>query len=220
MIREVINYYRKLKHRGKSIVFLHGSSIDGNCIFEGYNSIGIKSRLQNCQLGLGTYTGRQVELASIKIGRFCSLGSYIRNSGGRHPLKDFVSTHPAFFSKGKAAGFTFGTEQKFEEIRYADYPNLVTIGNDVWIGDNVSILDGVKIGDGAVIGANSLVTKDISPYTINVGTPAKTVDTRFDEVAIKFLLEFKWWNKDFSWIRSNYHSFSDIKKFRDQFKNS
>lgn len=218
VIREFQNQYNKWKKRKNNIRFLPGSYIDGRCVFEGYNSIGANTRLYGCDLGIGTYVGRNVELTSVKIGRFSSIGSFLRNTGGRHPVRDFVSTHPAFFSKGKAAGFTFSVDQKFQELKYVNQRNLVNIGNDVWIGDNVTILDGVNIGDGAVIGANSLVMKDVTPYTINVGLPAKSMNMRFDEETVRFLLDFKWWEKDFSWIQSNYEAFADIEKFKGKFK--
>lgn len=67
------------------------------------------------------------------------------------------------------------------------------IGSDVWIGTNVTILNGVKIGDGSVIGANTIVTKDVPPYSIVVGNPGKIVKFRFDEKQIEELLRLKWW---------------------------
>lgn len=68
------------------------------------------------------------------------------------------------------------------------------IGNDVWIGENVTILPGVHIGDGAIIGANSVVAKDIEPYSIAVGNPCRVVKKRFDDETIEKLLELKWWD--------------------------
>ena len=90
---------------------------------------------------------------------------------------------------------------------------VVSIGNDVWIGSYVLIMDGVTIGDGAVIGLGSLVNKDIEPYSINVGFPAKKVDYRFSKDEIDFLLRFKWWDKDISWIKEHYNLFNDYKNF-------
>lgn len=96
---------------------------------------------------------------------------------------------------------------------------LIEIGNDVWIGDRVTILDGIRIGDGAIIGSGAVVTKDIEPYTINVGVPAKSIRKRFIEDEIKFLLEFKWWNKDWEWIKINSDKFESIENFIDEFHN-
>lgn len=218
--RNIRNYLVKLtfKMRGKSIRFLKNTTINSTCVFEGYNSIGENTRLSNSYIGKGTYICEDVYFSSVKIGRFCSLGSRVYNLKGSHPTSTFVSTHPAFFSRGKAAGFTFSDINKFKELQFLDDGYLVEIGNDVWIGDNVSIKDGVKIGDGAVIGANSLVTSDIEPYSINVGTPTHVVRFRFSKDDIDFLLNFKWWNMDFAWIKENYELFDDIEKFKATFK--
>ena len=77
------------------------------------------------------------------------------------------------------------------------------IGNDVWIGDRATILSGVRIGDGAVIGAGSVVTKDVEPYSIVAGNPARPKRTRFDEETIKKLLEIKWWDWPVEKINDN-----------------
>ena len=78
----------------------------------------------------------------------------------------------------------------------------VTIGNDVWIGIKATIMPNITIGDGAVIGANAVVTKDVPPYAVVVGVPAKIIKYRFDEEIIKDLLELKWWNYSESFIKT------------------
>jgi len=95
----------------------------------------------------------------------------------------------------------------------------INVGNDVWISANVTILDGVKIGDGAIIASNSLVNKDVEPYTIVGGVPAKPIKTRFEKDEIDFLLKFKWWNKSLNWIEENSDKFTDIKQFIKQKNN-
>lgn len=196
----------------KKVRFLKGSIVSKNTILEGHNSIGVNTVLCNCEIGHGTYTGSNTELTGVIIGRFCSIASNIRNVRGRHPLEKFVSTHPCFFSKGKPAGFTYSDKDKFQGVEYIDNSKKISneIGNDVWIGDNVLIMDGVKVGDGAVIGAGALVTKDVPPYSINVGVPAKTIKFRFSEKKINQLLALEWWNKDIEWIKSNINLFDDV----------
>lgn len=208
LLKYLLNYVIKLKH--KSVVFHSGSIINKNSKFEGHNSVGKNNYLINTTVGTGTYTGNNVNFSSVHIGRFCSIASNVKNLLGRHPVDTFVSTHPAFFSKQAAAGFTFSDEQLFEELKYVSPDFLVEIGSDVWIGENVTIFDNVKIGHGAIIGANSLVTKNIEPYSINVGVPAKQVKYRFDDETIKLLLKFEWWNKEFEWIKNNKKLFTDI----------
>ncbi len=212
------NKYYLIRHRKKHVRFLKRTNIDAKCFFEGYNSIGEMNVLNNCYLGAGSYTGYNVRLNNVKIGRFCSIGSNIHNISGTHPTSQFVSTHPSFFSLSKVAGFTFTDKQLFTELNYEDGKYIVEVGNDVWIGDNVVILHNLKIGDGAIIGTNSLVTKDIEPYSINVGSPTRIIRYRFDVETISFLQNFKWWNKDFNWLKENYSHFKDIKIFRNRNK--
>lgn len=210
----MVNILTKLRAGKKQVRFLNNTTVSPNCFFEGPGSIGENCRIMDCFVGQGSYTGRNTELVKVKIGRYCSIGSFVRNTIGRHPVTEFVSSHPAFFSKGKAAGFTFVNEQHFTELKFSEPSYFVTIGNDVWIGDNVLIQDGVTIGDGAIIGSNSLVTKNIEPYSVNVGSPSKIIKYRFDEELIKFLLDFKWWNKDIKWLREHSSQFASPATFK------
>lgn len=95
----------------------------------------------------------------------------------------------------------------------------VEIGNDVWIGDNVILIAGIKIGNGAIIGAGSIVTKDILPYSIVAGNPAKEIRKRFSKEEIEFLEKLEWWNKDETWIKENIKNFSDIKLMKEKYEN-
>ena len=121
------------------------------------------------------------------IGKFCSIGQSVRVGGfGSHPQN--ISTHPSFFHPNPQIGISF-----YVDNTHKDY-TPIEIGNDVWIGDNVSIIDGVKIGTGCIIGAGALVTKDIPPYSIAVGVPAKIIRKRFDDNEVAAFLETQWWN--------------------------
>ncbi len=95
----------------------------------------------------------------------------------------------------------------------------VVIGNDVWIGANAIILPGVNIGDGAVIGAGTVVTKDVPPYAIVGGNPARVIKYRFDENTINTLLKIKWWDFPYQTIIDNIDQFYSVDKFIDRFKN-
>jgi len=124
------------------------------------------------------------EESNLSIGKYCSISeNVIILLGGEHRI-DWVTTFPftAFFKEA----------QKFK-VRHGTKGD-VAIGNDVWIGMNVIILSGVKIGDGSVIGAGAVVTKDVPPYAIVAGNPARIIRMRFDEETIERLLQIEWWN--------------------------
>jgi acetyltransferase-like isoleucine patch superfamily enzyme len=119
------------------------------------------------------------------VGRYSSIASSTRILNWNHPIH-LKSTHPFFFDP------FFGYVQ---ELDVQWYP--LNIGNDVWIGHNAVIMPHVReIGDGAVVGAGSVVHKDVPPYAVVVGNPARVVRFRFPEEKIRQLLEEKWWEKD------------------------
>lgn len=179
--------------------------------FEKNIRIGANCIINNSKIGFGTYINNSSSLPFSIVGRFCSIANNVSVAVGNHPVTDYVSTHPAFFSTLNQAGFFFVKETIFEEFKFARDKYLVEIGNDVWIGSNVIILNGVNIGDGAIIGAGSVVTRNIEPYSINVGVPAKPIKKRFTDDEIQFLIDLKWWNKDFEWIRNHSKYFCNIK---------
>lgn len=133
--------------------------------------------LQHVDLGAHSYFARNAQAAYLTVGKYCSIGPNFCCGLGIHPT-NLMSTSPYFY------------RGKIQEHKHT------TIGNDVFIGANVTVLDGVSIADGAVIGAGAVVTKDIPPYAIAVGVPAKVVKYRFDEKTIKQLLTEQWWNKN------------------------
>jgi len=207
-------FYKIILRLKKKVIFKKGSRINLKCKFEGHNKIGSEVKLSKTEIGYGTYIAANSKISNTKIGRFCSIGPNIKTVIGRHPTKKMVSTHPAFFSTLKQAGFTYSKKNHFEEFEFAqNTEKSIIIGNDVWVGSNVLILEGLKIGDGSIIAAGAVVTKNIEPYSIVGGVPAKFIKYRFNEKYRDFLLNFKWWNKDISWIENNADKFLNIKTF-------
>lgn len=185
-----------------------------NCNFSFSNKVGKYCYLDNVSLGDLTYMSIRCTIQNAIIGKYCSIAQDVSIGLGKHPIDSFVSTHPAFYSDKKQAGYTFSSNSKFEE-------NVVTqIENDVWIGANVVILDGVKIASGVVIAAGSIVTKDVPPYAIVAGIPAKIIKYRFNEEQINRLLELKWWDKESSWYYFNNHEMEDINKLMSSLSGS
>lgn len=189
-----------------------GAFVNRNSFFEGRNVIFDGAKISNSEIGYGAYVGVNSIVSAAKIGRFSCIGQNVRTMLGIHPTKDFVSIHPAFYSTAKQAGFSYVEQQLFEEHAYVDGDRkfVVEIGNDVWIGHNVMIIDGVRIGDGAIIAAGAIVTGNVPPYAIYGGVPAKLIRYRFNPNEISFLLNFKWWEKDFEWIQKHHELFTSV----------
>ena len=141
---------------------------------------------------------------NLIIGKFCMIASNVKfiMNGANH-LTDALSTYPF-------AVFRNGWEGAMDG---KNYPNKgdINIGNDVWIGYNATIMAGVTIGDGAIIATNSTVTKDVEPYTIVGGNPAKEIKKRFSEDVVLKLLELKWWNWSIEKITKNIQNLTDNK---------
>lgn len=219
LLNKIINERENLRRqkywlKSANVIFKKNTFVDIKTVFEGQNVISPETRFYDSVIGFATYFGRGCIITSTKVGRFCSIGPRLRIIVGQHPTSNFVSTHPAFFSLQKQAGFSYVNEQLFKEINYIDEEKkmLVEIGNDVWIGSDVRIMEGVKIEDGAIIAAGAIVVKDVPAYSIVGGVPAKTIKMRFDKDEIEFLIELKWWNKDANWIKENAEYFINVEK--------
>lgn len=218
----MVNYLRKivklltLKVKwSKKLKFDFSCRIDPCSKFEGANKIYSKSVFSG-SMGYGSYIGCFSSL-NAKIGRFCSISNNVSTNVGVHPFqKPFVSTAPSFFSLAKQNGMTFAKKQVFEEFRYADVEHKygIIIENDVWICEGVFINPGVRISNGAVILAHAVVTKDVPPYAIVGGVPAKIVGYRYDEDTIDWLMKIQWWNNDVDWFKKNWELMNDIEKLR------
>lgn len=133
-----------------------------------------------------------------RIGRYCSFGEQVQV--GRHPhAMHWVTTSPYFYTPyGNVLDMALpdGIEMAPSDFRHKTGPGvakITTIGNDVWIGHGGFIMPGITIGDGAVVGAMAVVTKDVPPYAVVVGSPARIMKFRFPDKQVKMLLNSKWW---------------------------
>jgi acetyltransferase-like isoleucine patch superfamily enzyme len=135
------------------------------------------------EIGDHTYLNDGTVVGSGSIGRFCSIGYACGIGMHEHPL-GFLSTSPRLYG----AGNLFGAAPRWD-----DFPRPPSLGSDVWVGSNVTILQGVTVGHGAVIAAGAVVTKDVPPYAIVGGVPARVIRHRFPPEVVEELLALRWW---------------------------
>lgn len=183
------------------------ANLRGNCWFGQHSKLGDRSLLYDASLGDYSYVATDCNLRNIQIGKYCSIGPQVLAGLGIHPTQQFVSTSPVFYHPSSTS---FADRSYFEQYK------LTTIGHDVWIGARTILIDGVSIADGAIVGAGAVVTKDVPPYAVVGGVPARIIRYRFSPEEIDFLLHFRWWERDEGWIRKNYLLLHDIKTLMQQ----
>lgn len=166
--------------------------------------------LHTAELGDFSYLGPRCIVGDATIGKFCAIAAEVRIGAPNHPM-DRPSMHrftycPEYYAAGAVRDHAFFDQRKEDRA---------VIGNDVWIGHGVIVLPGVKVGDGAVLAAGAVVTKDVQPYTIVGGIPAKFIRERFTRAIAERLASIAWWNWPFETIMERLADFqsNDIEAF-------
>lgn len=161
---------------------------DSKSTFTKKSGLRYGAKLFNVQMGDYSSVGIDSKIANAVIGRFTVIAREVFVSVGAHPT-NYLTAHSIFY-KNSPWGFH---PEWVEEIDYNESP-VCNIGNDVWIGTRAIIMDGVNIGDGAIVASGAVVTKDVPPYAIVGGVPAKIIKYRYSREMIERLLEIQWWN--------------------------
>jgi len=188
---------------------LRGPAIRGSRIGNG-SKVEAGSAFLSSTMGRYSFCGYDCEISSADIGDFCSIANYVAIGGGQHPI-DWVGTSPVFY-QGRDS-----VKKKFSAFPRSA-PKRVIIGSDVWIGYRAVILQGISIGHGAVIGAGAVVTRDVEPYSIVAGLPARHLRFRFDDELRAALLASQWWECDDAMLAACAHEIRDPKKFLEALK--
>lgn len=208
------NSYVKWKYRGRYISISSSAEVSTKSKLEGYNKKHANTYFKG-EMGRFSYIGANSHI-NAKIGRFTSIAPYVRVLISRHPFSyPFVSTSPAFFSNKKQCNYSFVIKSLFEEQKMLSNGYAIEIGNDCWICDHVILSPNIKVADGAVVLPGAVVTKDIPPYAIVGGVPAKIIRYRYSTEDIEYLCNLKWWNKPIDWLEQNYNLFLDINALKN-----
>lgn len=186
-----------------------------NCKIQDYVKIDKQSYIIDSEIGYGAFIAEKSKIVRCRIGKFSLVG--IECLIGAHPINEIVSIHPAFYSTKGQYGYTYVKENIFEEFKYADRDDnkAIIIGNDVWATGGIKIVQNVTIGDGAVVMAGAVVTKDVPPYAIVAGIPAKIIGYRFPKEEIDFLLKLRWWDRDVEWIKKHAKFFGTVEELKE-----
>lgn len=171
----------------KVIKKIRGKAIKQSLI-DNTSKVEAGSQLVNVKMDKYSFCGYDCKIMNCTIGAFCSIADGVIIGGANHPYL-WGSTSPTFYQGRDSVKKKFSNYCRPED-------QMTLIGNDVWIGDRAIIKAGVVIADGAVVGMGSIVTKNIGPYEIWAGNPAKLIKKRFSDELISKYVESKWWEKD------------------------
>ncbi|SIQ89993.1 hypothetical protein SAMN05880590_108209 [Rhizobium sp. RU35A] len=171
--------------------FIHESASIVDCTLGRYTEVSERCRLQEVEMGDYSYIMQDGSAWCATIGKFANIAAAVRINAPNHPTWRATLHHFTY----RAADYFEGAENDTDFFAWRR-ENRVTIGHDVWIGHGATVLPGVTIGNGAVIGAGAVVSKDVAPYTIVGGVPAKLIRERFPAETAERMTELAWWDWD------------------------
>ena len=183
MLKYLIGLLKNLFNPAVSVF----TKIDNQSVVSRKAKVYGKTQVTSSTIGDYSYVGRNSRIVHADVGKFCSISGAVRLGMGTHTL-DKLSTSPIFTERHNS------TKHKWTDVQTDNPFKRVTVGNDVWIGTGVMVMGGVTIGDGAVIGAGAIVTRDVPPYSVVVGVPAKVIRQRFPSETVNELMKMQWWS--------------------------
>jgi phosphonate metabolism protein (transferase hexapeptide repeat family) len=186
-------------------------------VFGRYNEVGARTKVVETTMGDYSYIVNDGDVIYTTIGKFCSIAAQVRINPGNHPMWRASQSH---FSYRASAYF----EGESDEASFFDWrrSHHVRIGHDVWIGHGAVILAGRSIGDGAIVAAGAVVSKDVAPYTIVGGVPAKEIGRRFPQAIGERLQGLAWWDWDHALLQARLPDFRSlpVEAFLDKYESA
>lgn len=205
------NAPRELKMLGEEPT-VHPSSHVRESKLGAWTDIGPNCTISESTIGDYTYCAGDASIIYSTIGKFCSIASHVRINPGNHPMQRVTQHHMTY--RRRMFGFAETDDTEFFAWRRA---NHCTIGNDVWIGHAAIVMPGVTIGDGAVIGSAAVVTKDVPPYTIVGGVPAKLIRERFPHDVAEKLRAIAWWDWSRAELAARFDDLNNLDRFLERY---
>lgn len=184
------------KHHLTEVPTIHPEASVTDCDLGVWTEVGKGTMMKSSQMGDYSYITQHCHVVWTTIGKFCSIANAVRINPGNHPTWRAVQHHSVYRAEAYGLG---ADDADFFAWRKSDW---VTIGDDVWIGHGVTVTAGVTIGTGAVVGAGAVVTRDIEPYAVVGGVPARFIKRRFTESQAEALMEIAIWD----WPRDRYQA--------------
>lgn len=188
--------------------YLHPTAKVRECRLGAWTDIGPNCHLLESAIDDYSYLAGEATVIYSEIGKFCSIASHVTINPGNHPMNRVTQHHCTY--RRAQYGFDLHDDADFFNWRRAD---KCVIGHDVWIGHGATILAGVSVGTGAVVGAGAVVSKNVAPYQIVGGVPARPIRMRFSDEVIEKMLRLAWWDWDRQTLEERFKDFMDLNTF-------